>query len=202
LKIYSRHRSTKRRSVPVDKLLFLRHRAKENMKFGVLLSSEAGSIYCWSLYGERKDMGMFYGSSKIGESILGMCTDATNQHLICGDTHGEIRIWNIENYCCSLISPIQFDSSTPPLVHSWQAHLSGITFCEWTDYKGNGNFILTGSNDHTTRLWTINGEQIGIFGQNQQWDIELLITKRIEIEEEQKREKSAKKIDNDDNGWF
>ncbi len=169
----------------------------------MLLSSEAGFIYCWSLYGERKDMGMFYGPSKTNESILAMCTDATNRHLICGDTHGEIRIWNIENYCCSTTSPIQFDSSAPPLVHSWQAHLSPIIFCEWTDYKGNGEFILTGSSDHTTRVWTINGEQIGIFGQRQPWDIELLITTRAEMEEEeqQQREKSAKKIDNDENGW-
>ncbi len=28
-------RSISRRSAPVDKLLFLRHRAKENMKFGL-----------------------------------------------------------------------------------------------------------------------------------------------------------------------
>jgi len=147
-------------------------------------------------------MGKFYGSSKKGESILAMCTDATNHYLICGDTHGEIRVWNIENYCCSIISPVQFDSSAPLLVHSWQAHLSPIVSCEWADYKGSGDFVLTGSTDHTTRLWTINGEQIGIFGQRQYWDIELLITARAEIEEKQKREKSARKIDNDENGLY
>jgi WD40 repeat protein len=145
-------------------------------------------------------MGMFYGSSKTGESILGMCTDANNHYLICGDTHGQIRIWNIENYCCSIISPIQFDTSAPPLAHSWQAHLSPIVFCEWMDYKGNGDFILTASTDHTARLWTINGQQIGIFGQRQQWDIELLFTNRTDIEEEHIREKSARKLDYDDNG--
>ncbi|CAF3733415.1 unnamed protein product [Rotaria sordida] len=177
--------------VPVDKLLFLRHRAKENMKFGVLISSEGGNLHCWSLYGERKDMGMFYGPSKPGESILAMCTDATNRYLICGDTHGEIRVWNIENYCCSTILPILFDSTTPPLVHFWQAHLSPIIFCEWTDYKGHGDFILTGSTDHTARLWTINGEEIGIFGQRQQWDIELLLSSRIINDDEQIRETSA-----------
>ncbi|CAF3442031.1 unnamed protein product [Rotaria sp. Silwood1] len=185
--------------VPVDKLLFLRYRAKENMKFGVLLSSEAGKIYCWSLYGERKDMGMFHGSSKPGESILAMCTDATNNYLICGDTLGEIRIWNIENYCCSTTLPIQFDSTPPPLVYSWQAHLSPIIFCEWTDHKGQGDFILTGSTDHTTRLWTINGEQIGIFGQRHPWDIDLFLTSRIQTNREQTRVKTAKKTDyNDD----
>ncbi|CAF2653059.1 unnamed protein product [Rotaria sp. Silwood2] len=191
--------SIARGPVPVDKLLFLRHRAKENMKLGVLISSEGGNLYCWSLYGERKNMGMFYGPSKPGESILAMCTDATNRYLICGDTHGEMRVWNIENYCCSTTSPVLFDSTSPPLIHFWQAHISPIIFCEWTDYKGSGDFILTGSTDHTAHLWTINGEEIGIFGQRQQWDIELLLSSRITNDDEQIGEKSENNNENDQN---
>jgi WD40 repeat protein len=141
----------------------------------VLISSEAGHIHCWSLYGERKDMGMFYGPSRKSESILGICTDVNNQYLICGDTHGELRVWNISNYCCSLTSPIQFDTKAPPLVHSWQAHSCPITFCEWTNYNGNGSFIMTASTDHTAHLWTIDGQEIGIFGQRPQWDIDNLM---------------------------
>lgn len=129
-------------------------------------------------------MGMFYGPSVPGESILAMCSDATNRHLICGDTRGEIRIWNIENFCCSTTSPVLFDSQPPPLVHSWQAHLSPILFCEWMNYKGHGDFILSASTDHTARLWTMKGEEIGIFGQREQWDIELLISSRDVKEDE------------------
>ncbi len=170
---------------------------------GVLISSEAGYLHCWSLYGERKNMGMFYGSSQPGESILAMCTDATNRHLISGDTRGEIRIWNIEDYCCSTTSPVLFDSKTPSLVHSWHAHLSPIIFCEWTDYKGHGNFILTASTDHTARLWTINGEEIGIFGQRQHWDIELLLSSRVtNDDDEQKGEKNENNNQNNQNGLY
>lgn len=148
-------------------------------------------------------MGVFYGPSKTGESILAMSTDATNQHLICGDTCGEIRIYNIEKYCCSTTSPVHFESSSPPLVNSWQAHLASIIYCEWIDYKGNGQFLLTGSADHTTRLWTMDGEQIGIFGQRQSWDVELLITARMgRDEQEEIREKSAKKVNEDDRGMY
>jgi WD40 repeat protein len=166
------------------------------------MSSEAGNLYCWSLYGERKDMGMFYGPSKPGESILAMCTDATNRHLICGDTRGEIRVWNIEDYCCSITSPVHFDSTPPPLVHSWQAHLSPIIFCEWADYKGHGAFLLTGSTDHTTRLWTMNGEEIGIFGQRQLWDIELLLSSRITNDDAQSKESSSNNNEHDQNGLY
>ncbi len=119
---------------------------------GLLISSEAGNLYWWSLYGERKDMGMFYGPSTLGKSILAMYADATNRHLIYGDTRGEIHIWNTEEYCCLITSPVLFDSTTPSLVHSWQGHLSPIIFCECTDYKGDGSFILTGSTNHTARL--------------------------------------------------
>jgi WD40 repeat protein len=169
---------------------------------GVLISSEGGNLHCWSLYGERRDMGMFYGSSAPGESILAMCTDATNRHLICGDTRGEIRVWNIEDFCCSTKSPVLFDSKTPPLVQSWQAHISPIIFCEWTNYKEPGNFILTASTDHTARLWTMKGEEIGIFGQRQQWDIELLLSLRgTNDNNEQKQEKTENHINgNEQNG--
>ena len=141
---------------------------------GVLLSSEAGTIYCWSLYGERKLMGSFYGPSKVNESILTMCTDSTNRYFVSADTTGQIRLWDIRDYCCSTVSPVRFDVSPPPLVHSWQAHRLPITFCQWTDYNGYGNFLFTASTDYTARLWTIHGEEIGIFGQKQPWNIGLL----------------------------
>jgi hypothetical protein len=44
---------------------------------GLLISSEADNLYWWLLYGERKDMGMFYGPSTPGESILAMYAYAT-----------------------------------------------------------------------------------------------------------------------------
>ncbi|CAF3891106.1 unnamed protein product [Rotaria sordida] len=93
-------------------------------------------------------MGMFSRPSTPGESILAMCTDATNRHLICCDTRDEIR------------------------------YLLPIIFCECTDYKGDGSFILTGSTDHTEHLWTINRGEIRIFGQRQKRDIELLLSSK------------------------
>ncbi|CAF1133494.1 unnamed protein product, partial [Didymodactylos carnosus] len=157
---------------PVDQLLFLKHRAKENMKLGVLFSSEGGYLYCWSLYGEKKNMAYFYASSKEGESILALSTDHTNKRLICGDTCGQIRIWNIEHYCSK---PEQATSEIirdkPPLLCKFKAHHAAIISCEWIDYRGS-EYLITSSTDHTARVWTMNGEEIGIFGQRDLWDIE------------------------------
>ncbi|CAF1286705.1 unnamed protein product [Adineta steineri] len=190
------HRSIIRGPTPVDKLLFLKHRAKENMRLGTLISSEAGNLHWWSLYNERKDMGIFYGASKPGESILAMCSDATNRYLMCGDTLGEMRVWNIEDYCCTIASFVSYETKSPPLLYSWQAHETPIIFCEWTDYKGQGDFILTASTDRTACLWTLNGEKIGIFGQKQLWDIETIVLTRIPNEDEQNREEN---INNNEN---
>ena len=149
------------------------------------MSSEGGYLHCWSLYGERKEMGVFHAASQTGETILVMCTDTKNQYLITGDTKGEIRVWDIQNYCCSIVSPVAFTENPPLLIYSWQAHLSPLIFCEWTNYKSKGNFILTASTDHTARLWTIDGEQIGIFGQNQLWDIEsTFLTHRVKTNQQ------------------
>lgn len=197
-----RAQAATRGPAPVDKLLFLRHRAKENMKLGVLLSSEAGNIHCWSLYGERKEMGTFYAAAKPGESVLALATDTNNRYLISGDTTGEIRVWNIENYCCSLTSPVPYESSPPPLIYSWQAHLSPIIYCEWTDYKGNGDFVLTGATDHTARLWTMRGDEIGVFGQRQQWDIEAALTSRSYAVEKHVEETDATTNENESKGNF
>ncbi len=97
-------------------------------------------------------MGIFYGPSTPGESVLALHADATNRHLICGDTCGEIHMQNIEDYCCLTTSP--------------------------------------GSTDHTARLWTINGEETGIFGQRQERDIELLLSSRGTNDDEHNRDKS------------
>ncbi|CAF4664891.1 unnamed protein product, partial [Rotaria magnacalcarata] len=75
-------------------------------------------------------------------------------------------------------------------------------FCEWTDHKGHADFILTGSTDHTTRLWTMNGEQIGIFGQRFLWDIDSFLTSRTEVDQESIREKTAKTINHNADGSY
>lgn len=145
-------------------------------------------------------MGKFFAASKEGESILALCSDPKNQFLISADTHGGIRVWNLTNYCCSTTSPVPYESNAPQLISSWQGHLSPITFCECTDYKGRGIFILTGSTDHTARLWSINGEEIGIFGQRQWWDIERLLAPKGDNDDQTVVEDKPEEKENEHNG--
>jgi WD40 repeat protein len=145
-------------------------------------------------------MGVFYAPSQTGECVLAMCSDNSNRRLITADTAGQVRVWTIDKYCVSTVSPVPFESSTPPIVHSWQAHLSAIVFCEWTDCKGQGDFVLTGATDHTARLWTIAGEEIGIFGQRHPWDIAVQLTNRSMHVEQSRRQLTMAPDDNDEQG--
>lgn len=69
---------------------------------------------------------------------------------------GYVRIWDISNY--AKIEPIKTILKPPTLQLSWRAHIQGITCLELIQNHG---IILTGSTDHTLRMWTTDSEYIG-----------------------------------------
>ena len=66
------------------------------------------------------------------------------------------------------------DESSPQCLNSWRAHDSTITSIEYigdSDGTCNGQLLLTASTDCCCRLWTLNGMYIGVFGQNNRWNL-------------------------------
>lgn len=43
--------------------------------------------------------GYFYAPDNKDESVLGLCTDLSNDALYSGDTTGNIKVWDISGYC-------------------------------------------------------------------------------------------------------
>lgn len=43
--------------------------------------------------------GYFYAPDNKDESVLGLCTDPSNDNLYSGDTTGNIKVWDISAYC-------------------------------------------------------------------------------------------------------
>ena len=85
---------------------------------------------------------------------------------------GFIYVWNIENY--NLLPKYCLDESSPQCVNSWRAHDSTITSIEYignSDGAYSGQLLLTASTDCCCRLWTLNGMYIGVFGQNNRWNL-------------------------------
>ncbi|KAK6170880.1 hypothetical protein SNE40_019170 [Patella caerulea] len=165
------HKLSKGQPAPVDKLLFLKARAAAGARYAdgaILVSSEAGVLRFWSIYGQKKEIGYFYVPDNEDESVLTMCTPASNTILVTGDTQGNIKIWNITDYC---IKPQEKTiKSKPMLVSSWRAHDGTVVSVDYLEHE-DGVFILSASTDKTARLWSTDGRYVGTFGQKQSWNL-------------------------------
>ncbi|XP_064614731.1 WD repeat-containing protein on Y chromosome-like [Liolophura sinensis] len=168
------HRIEKGQQAPVDKVLFLRGRlAVRYTESAVLVSSEGGYLRFWSLYTNKHELGYFYVPDSADQSVLAMCTKPNNSILITGDTQGKVKVWDIMAYC---IKPQDRRVKTPPpLEASWSAHDSAIVSVEYIEHD-HGVFILTASTDKTARLWSLQGEYIGTFGQTMAWNLKVQTT--------------------------
>ncbi|XP_067386296.1 WD repeat-containing protein on Y chromosome-like [Emydura macquarii macquarii] len=84
--------------------------------------------------------------------------------LLCAADHlGYIYIWNITNY--ALQGP---EEEPPALLQSWRAHSCSVTS---VTLVSEHQLLLTSSMDCTVRLWSLEGEYVGTFGQKDLWNI-------------------------------
>lgn len=118
--------------------------------------------------------------------------------LICGDTFGRVTIYDIENFA------IGFGGfgKIPPVLAQWRAHetpISGLKVAR--DIPIRGDFVITASDDHRVRLWSLSkslGKLVGTFFVGRQdWNLndsgtwpkssvplEILVSDRAAEEEE------------------
>lgn len=169
----SRHRKShklpKGQTAPVDKVLFLKRRVPIRHSDGAqLISSEAGCIIWWSLYGTKQQIGYFYAPEDKDESVLSMCTDLDDLRLFTSDTQGNVKIWDIHNYCIK--AEEKKVKTPPPLIEQWKAHDSPIVSVEYISHD-TGEYVLTASTDRTARLWSTQGHWVGTFGQKKSWNL-------------------------------
>ncbi|XP_059388925.1 WD repeat-containing protein on Y chromosome isoform X1 [Carassius carassius] len=157
--------------LPVHRLLFLQRRADQSqLRSGaVLLSSQKGSVCCWSISGPRHKHGQFYAPDGSDECVMGLSTDHENSLLVTGDTAGFIKVWDISQYALSA-ADTQSAESRPSLLHSWRGHERAIVSSELLVYESH-LLVLSVSVDRRACLWTPQGSCVGCFGQEQQWDL-------------------------------
>lgn len=155
---------------PIDSVIFLKHRAsKYGLSSGFILSSDNGSINFWSLYANRLHLGGFYASYHENQNILALTSDSLDNLLVVGDTLGYVYILNIENY---LIEPVDNGSlKAPECLRSWKCHNSSIVSCQLAE-SIEDTLLITSSTDKCVKLWTIDGNLIGSFGQRNSWSLD------------------------------
>eukprot|EP00116_Pleurobrachia_bachei_P001759 sb/3462021/ len=152
---------------PVDKVIFLEERVREkNSEVSELVSSEAGHVYFWNIYGVSQCGGSFQVACRDGESVLAMTTDTKSNRLICGDTAGYIAVYDIRTFCISST----LKGPTPKRLTAWHGHSSAVTGLEFVDHE-SGMFLVSCSADCTIRMWNIHGHFVGTFGQDAAWSL-------------------------------
>ncbi|XP_022084992.1 WD repeat-containing protein on Y chromosome-like [Acanthaster planci] len=174
----TRHQTSHRhpagfKQAPVDKILFLKSRIinKGLTEGAVLISSEAGFLHFWSIYGfSNNHKGCFYASNSVTkeESVLAMTTNHDDSLLITGDTIGHVYVWDVSQYCLEQTG--KEETQRPPMMKTWHAHDSAVVSVEYIK-EAYGSFVLTASSDCTARLWTIEGHYVGTFGQSKKWNL-------------------------------
>ncbi|CAH1274614.1 EFCAB8 [Branchiostoma lanceolatum] len=166
-----RSRHSYKGPTPVDQLLFLPKRATGRPSdCAILISSEAGTINWWCIYGTKHHMGYFYAPDTEEESVLGLATSPDNNVLVTGDTMGYIAVWDITDYCVKMTDNLRRVKSRPPRLAFWRAHHSAVASVEYVDHEVRP-FVVSAGTDKTARLWTIEGHYVGTFGQDKKWNL-------------------------------
>ncbi|XP_063312164.1 WD repeat-containing protein on Y chromosome-like [Pelobates fuscus] len=165
--LYLRKCPYSRSQPPVDKVLFLHHRATLK-DAAILISSEAGTLRWWSIFSHQSKFGYFYVPNQMDDSVFALSSNEVNSVLVSGDTSGFIQVWDISQY--ALQATDQLQEERPPLLFSWKAHDSTVVNVE-SFLLDSEHFIASGSSDQTAKLWTQNGKCVGTFGQSKTWNL-------------------------------
>lgn len=156
-------------ATPIEKVHFLCHRAAILPREGAtLISSGAGTLRWWNLYTEDQLQGSFYVPSTDDESVIALATNSNDEILLTGDTKGFIQVWDIKDYCIQNTPTVKTDR--PKQLHVWKGHEGAIVSVEYVEHD-TGCFILSASVDKTAKLWTVDGQYVGTFGQKQLWNL-------------------------------
>ncbi|XP_052037678.1 EF-hand calcium-binding domain-containing protein 8 [Apodemus sylvaticus] len=87
-------------SVSVEKIHFLQTRPRLPHTAALLSSCIDGFIYAWSIHGNGGLLGKFPVDPEDSGNVVGaMATDENDWILLTGDSKGNIKIWDIKDYC-------------------------------------------------------------------------------------------------------
>lgn len=162
-------------------------------EYGTLLTALSnGRVLVWSNHNLGGYIDQFNAIHMAGDSVSTMITDSTEKYLFTGTMLGYVKTWLLTNYCLPedehvhismpqlrLNFPFLMETvflgrakrsvrhqKFPVLLNSFKAHKKGITSIS---YITKSNILITGSGDHSVRMWTLGGRYIGTFGSPVRW---------------------------------
>ncbi|XP_064637892.1 WD repeat-containing protein on Y chromosome-like [Lineus longissimus] len=147
----------------INKLLFLMTRSSNKDVASLVASGPRGHVHFWNCYQGGCVRGRFLATQQIGGMITAMDVNKRNTVLYTADNFGFICVWNIGMYAME-----HTENSPPELLFTWRGHIESVTCIDLVEEH---KMMLTASLDCTVRMWTLDGEYVGTFGQPDPWDV-------------------------------
>eukprot|EP00056_Hartaetosiga_gracilis_P008853 m.127299 g.127299 ORF g.127299 m.127299 type:complete len:1057 (+) comp13005_c0_seq2:75-3245(+) len=151
----------------VDKVMWLQSRVavgigRRNDCATLVTSGQGGMCMFWNPF-KGTLMGWFTAAhSKVGrEKVLAMCTGENDTVLVTGDSQGFVYLWDIARYCCGKKTATKSGDESPRVISTWRAHVNVISDVQLVF----NSTIVTSSSDCSVRVWSLNGDYIGTFGE-------------------------------------
>ncbi|KOC66274.1 WD repeat-containing protein on Y chromosome [Habropoda laboriosa] len=178
------------RIVAVRAMLFLCARPVRSNVATLLVSLDSGLIQAWTHHSAGGFLQAFSVIHTIGDCALSLASDSKNNFLITGHRAGYIKVWYLANYLMPNPSKISMpllrlefpflwreriigrakravrDQPLPLLLSSVRGHLGAITSVQIIP---DAHIIISGSVDHTVRLWSLGGRYISTLGTSKPW---------------------------------
>ncbi|XP_067889622.1 cilia- and flagella-associated protein 337 isoform X1 [Heterodontus francisci] len=147
----------------VNKVIFLKTRVlKTELGASLVATGPQGSLAFWNLFNGGQLFGTFT-ASKVKSQLSSLAVLDEDSLLYTADYVGYIYVYGIKEY--AVHGP---EVDPPKIINYWRAHVSGVTCMELIEEQ---KVMVTSSVEGTVRLWSMDGEFIGTFGQPQPWEI-------------------------------
>ncbi|XP_063763444.1 WD repeat-containing protein 49-like [Eleginops maclovinus] len=106
-------------------------------------------------------------NSDLGSIV--MTVSPCGKYLVTADREGTLKTWEIQDYCLELHDGIT--DHPPKLLSSFRPHLDRVMHLEMC-LHGDRLLILSASSDCSVALSYLCGDNVGLFGQEEQWCLE------------------------------
>ncbi|CAF0884842.1 unnamed protein product [Didymodactylos carnosus] len=153
----------------ITTLKFLDKRIQQSTNDGSNLVSCGGVGYTrfWNAYTGLL-VAEFQAHSDVSSIVMEI--DLKNKYLATGDVNGLVKVWEIEQYCRHTSDNLV--KTLPPLLSEFTRHIDSITCLDFVE-KDERTYLITSSSDCSVALSDVNGNIYGIFGQANNWRLDL-----------------------------
>lgn len=144
---------------PIEKIIFIYNPEKVHLNKVPLFSAHAdGCVRVWDV-NDTKMINEYNCQASDDEGLTTMAHDELCQILLVGSSKGDIRILDLKLLLQDLHDVEK--QGTVVTKKCWRAHMLPISSLSYVKLH---NIILSASKDCCVRLWTLDGEHIGTFG--------------------------------------